>query len=350
MDLLESIDVRGRPGTRVELWRGDLTTLSETDAFDLLVVSAFPDDYAPTSGSLIGALDRKGLSVGALAADKDVDLRESFSCWLSRELTPSEPGLRFRRILCFEPLQREKPPEVVGDIFRALTPIVAEKPEIKIVALPLIAAGDQRYGVAEMVAPLVDAALHWLELGLPLDVVRVVAYRDAEAQAAREVFSEQRATYIVEGEGSESDGAPAEAEESDYDVFISYSRVNTSESEALERCLLESHPDIRIFVDRTEIAIGSAWQPEIFENLDRTRKVVAMLSPDYLKSKVCKEEFNIAWIRARNTDSNLIFPVYLYDADLPTYMTYRNFFDCRPGDPAKILAASERLVSDLSRA
>jgi hypothetical protein len=349
MDLLESIEVRGRSGKRVELWRGDLTALSDTDAFDVLVVSAFPNDYGPTSGSLIGALERKGISVGALAADKDVDLRESFSSWLSKELTPQDPGLRFRRILCFEPLRRGRPPEVVGDIFRALTPILAEKPDLKSIALPLIAAGDQGYGAAEMVVPLVDAALHWLENGLPLDLVRIVAYREAEAQSAREAFSEQRQAYVDESKGSVSDVPPTEAQAFDYDVFISYSRANGPESEALERCLRDSRPDLKIFVDRREIDIGSAWQPEIFENIDRTRKVVAMLSPAYLDSKVCKEEFNIAWIRARDTDTELIFPIYLYTADLPTYMRYRNYFDCREGDASKIAAASDRLLGDLSK-
>ena len=104
---------------------------------------------------------------------------------------------------------------------------------------------------------------------------------------------------------------------------------------------------MRIFVDRNELDIGSAWQPAIFETLDHCRKVVAMLSPQYLASKVCKEEFGIAWASGRKTDSDLIFPVYLYTADLPTYMTYRTYFDCREGDEAKIADASRRLLAAL---
>jgi len=309
----------------------------------LLVVSAFPNDYTPTSGSLIGALERKGLSVRSLASEKEIDLREAFSCWLSREFTPRDPGLRFRRILCFEPRRRGEPPEVVGDIFRALTPILAEKPEIRSIALPVVAAGDQGYGVAEMLVPLLDAALHWLENGLPLDRVKVVAYTDAQAEEALEVFSRQKGEYL-------SDVQPTGTEGAEYDVFISYSRVNASESEAMERSLRESRSDIKIFADRNEIDIGSAWQPEIFESLDRCRKVVAMLSPDYLASKVCKEEFNIAWIRGRETDVEVIFPVYLYTTALPTYMKYRTYFDCREGDRSKIAEASMSLLAALDKA
>ena len=188
----------------------------------MLVVSAFPNDYAPTSSSLIGALAQKGLSVGSLATHKDVDLREAFSCWLSREFIPRDPRLQFRRILCFEPLRRGAPPEVAGDIFRALTPILAEKPEIRTIAMPIVAAGDQGYAVAEMLSPLLDAALHWLENGLPLDCVKVVAYSDTHAQDAQEVFSRQKSDYV---------SAVQEARtQADYDVFMSYSSGNASES------------------------------------------------------------------------------------------------------------------------
>ena len=145
MNLINSIQVRDGQDKRIELYQGDLTALSPTEAFDLLVVSAFPNDYIPTNGSLIGALFRKGLSIASLSAAEEIDLRESFSCWLSREFTPEDSGLRFRRILCFEPLFRGRPPELVGDIFRALTPILAERPDIKSIALPVVAAGDQGY-------------------------------------------------------------------------------------------------------------------------------------------------------------------------------------------------------------
>jgi hypothetical protein len=340
MELLDSIEIQGGKKQYVELYQGDLTSLAATEGFDLLIVSAFPNNYIPTPNSLIGALYRKGLSVEALAGSKEIDLRENFSCWLSREFTPQDPGLRFKRILCFEPLVRGKPPEVVGDIFRSLTPILAEKTNIKTVALPVVAAGNQGYPVAEMLAPLLMAALHWLAAGLPLDRIKIVTYSDAEALEARRTFCESKSEYLRSVE-------LRKAQPIDYDVFVSYSRANATESKALEQALRESQPGIRIFLDRKEIQIGSAWQPQIFESLDRCRKVVALLSPAYLASKVCKEEFNIAWIRSRETDIDLIFPIFLYDAPLPTYMKYRNYFDCREGDKSKIAEASKRLLAAL---
>jgi hypothetical protein len=341
MELLDFIEVRGGK-KRIELYKGDLTALSATEGFDLLVVSAFPDDYTPTPTSLIGALWRRGLSVDMLAMVKELDLRADFSCWLSRRIASELPGLRFQRILCFEPSMRGRPPERVGDIFRALTPILAEKPDIKSVALPMVAAGDQGCAVEEIVGPLLDAAVHWLETGLPLDRIMIVAYTDAEAKKASPLFAKRKAEVLPPS-------PPLESAPFDYDLFISYSRANAAESDALVQALRRSRPSVKIFMDRTELDVGSAWQPAIFESLDNCCKVVALLSPDYLGSKVCKEEFNIAWIRSRETGEDILLPIYLYTAGLPTYMKYRNYLDCREGDRVKISAAAGTLLATLEK-
>lgn len=343
MKFLDSIEIQGHGDKRVELYEGDLTEVGQADEFDLLVISAFPNDYIPTSSSLIGTLYRKGLSVGELATDKDIDLRASFSCWLSKELNPEHHGLVFRRILCFEPQTRGRPPEVVGDIFRALTPILAESPDIQKIAMPVVAAGDQGYSIAEMLEPLLDAAIHWLEIGLPLTRIKIVTRNSSGSiNDALRVFDTKKINYRAIDLNSQV--IPVQ-----YDVFISYSHKNSSESSQIERSLRDVSPSLNIFVDRQSLNIGSAWQPEIFETLDRCKKVVALLSPDYLGSKVCIEEFNIAWIRARETEQNIIFPVYLYTAPLPTYMKYRNFFDCREGDTSRFDEAARLLVNSISK-
>lgn len=59
----------------VKLFFGDLSAIPTAEAVDLLVVSAFPNDYLPTPSSLCGALARKGISVAELSSDKAVDLR-----------------------------------------------------------------------------------------------------------------------------------------------------------------------------------------------------------------------------------------------------------------------------------
>ena len=55
---------------KIQLLQGDLTRLPPEHAVDVLVVSAFPNDYSATPGSLIGALDRAGVSASSLSKDK----------------------------------------------------------------------------------------------------------------------------------------------------------------------------------------------------------------------------------------------------------------------------------------
>ena len=48
MKLLDSITIRGREPKQIELYQGDLTSLTPEEAVDLLVISAFPGNYMPT--------------------------------------------------------------------------------------------------------------------------------------------------------------------------------------------------------------------------------------------------------------------------------------------------------------
>jgi len=346
---MERFDVIQVGGGQVELLQGDLTDIPSPFAVDLLIVSAFPNNYVPTPNSLIGALYRKGLSVDTLARDKAEDLRESFSCWTSRTIARTHPGLRFSRILCFEPLARGDPPELVGDIFRALVPVLAQDPTIRSIAMPILAAGEQHWPTEVMLEPMVDAATHWLGAGLPLDVIRIVAYSTDDLAAAKAVFAEAKsqltAGSATRGATEPGAAAPGEDEEIEFDVFLSYAHEDATAAELFEEELLRQRPGLRLFFDRKSLKTGSAWQPEIFESLDHCHRVVAMLSPSYLASRVCKEEFNIAWVRGREADEDVLFPLYLLTAALPTYMKYRQYADCRELDLVKLAGAAAELVA-----
>ncbi len=341
MRLLETLLVRGDPGKKVELYQGDLSALEPDEAIDLLVVSAFPNDYIPTPSSLIGALHQKGLSVAVLANNKEEDLRDNFSCWLSKEITFQKTELYFRRLLCFEPLIRGNPPEVVGDIFRALVPILGAHTDIKSIAMPIVAAGDQGHNVAQILCPLLEAAVHWMERGLPLDNIKIVAYSDFQANEAHTLFKKVKSDY-------EEPSRPPSTSEMQYDIFISYAREDSEHVDNLISYISRAQPQIKIFLDRTDIDVGMPWQPKIFESLDDCRRVVSIFSPSYLSSKVCKEEFNIAWVRSRETDDDdILFPILLFTAKLPTYMKYRGYIDCREGDNDKLADAAMTLLSSL---
>lgn len=323
MDHIDSIRIsHGGENRSVNFCIGDLSSLPEENAVDALVVSAFPDDYAPTSGSVIGALHyNRGISVVSLAENKAVDLRQFSSCWLSQVI--DNPGAHFRRILCFEPAVRGKATEVVGDIFRSIIPFTTGDPPITSIAMPLVATGIQREEPLLMLDALVDAAVHWLTVGVPLDRIDIVADASADREALAAGFASIKQAL------AEPELAPPTYE---FDAFISYSWENKNAVDLLVNELLTAAPQSRVFLDRLELKPGAAWQQHIFDSLESSRKVICVYSPAYLKSKICQEEYNIALIRHREADEAVLLPVLLTETHLPTYMRLVQYHDATEGE------------------
>ena len=331
----------------IQLLLGDLTDFPGEHAVDVLVVSAFPNDYSPTPHSLIGALSRRGLSVAKLSNAKEFDLRQHFSCWLSSEISPRIPGLEFRRVLCFEPRARGGPPQLVGDIFQALAPFTFAAPNIRSVAMPIVAAGDQGYSVTTMLPPLMDAAVHWMQVGFPIEKIKLVVRDEFALKEALPIFRSYSPATPAKSGGQGTEATLTHPSEKQYDVFVSYSRKDERAASTLAKALQEH--SLRVFIDRSEIKPGAAWQQEIFDALELCSATAVLFSPDFLDSKVCKEEFGIAWARHREDERVLIFPLLIRESNLPTYMRLVNYVDCRVSDPARIKAAATDLVDLLGR-
>ena len=384
MRLLETIELDTVPPRRIELLQGDLAAIPDEFAVDLLVVSAFPGDYEPIRGTLINALDNKGVSVQGLSEEKQLDLSQAFGCWLSHPLPESLWGMNFNRVMCFEPSSGKSAPQQVQKIFRALIPVLGAFDDITSLAMPLVATGSQRASTRDIIESLLEGAVEWMNHGLPLSVIRIVTHGDADTEIARAAFGDlsknfstaarlldqllesapggkiDPAIFVKAGSEGPLDvlaqevtarkkglAATPQQDGMKFDVFISYAHENLAAAQQIEQELQTLWPEIRIFRDEHSIDVGRAWQPTIFENIDYCRKIMVLFSPDYLQSDVCKEEYNISWMRARNEGANLLFPLFVYDADLPTYMEYQKYLDCREGDATKLADASARLVDVL---
>jgi hypothetical protein len=327
MELLETIEVRG--GRRVELRQGDLTDMARHEWIDALVVSALAGDYTPTRTALIGALHRRGISVKELATRKEIDLTHQFATWLSPRIETDDPRIGFGRVLCFQPDLLGRPPEAVGHLFRALVPIVAERDDIRTIAMPVLSSGDAGYSLDQMLPPLLDAAVNSLRHGLPLERIAIVVRSDRDVSRARSIF------------------AKARDESGEYDVFVSYSQRDTAATDMFVTALQAARPDTRVFVDRVEIDKGAAWQRRVFESLERCRKVVAMLTPEYLASDICLEEYNIAWMRSREEKETILTPLFVREASLPAYMRSRQYADCREADAKKLTGVATAVADSL---
>ena len=164
--LHEHIDIPdGSLVRRIALYEGDLTAIPKEHSPDILVISAFPNDYGPSDRSLIGDLNKAGLSIRQLAAHKAHDLRDTAAFWLSNPIKGDSAQLNIKRIACFEPMVLGSPPTVVADLFRGLFPFLDDR-KSQIVAMPIMASGDQGYPKEIMLRSILRAASHWFARGL----------------------------------------------------------------------------------------------------------------------------------------------------------------------------------------
>jgi len=319
--------------SRIELYWGDLSYLPPQHAVDLLVVSAFPNDYIPTPTSLIGALNRNGISVHKLSFDKEKDMRKEFSCWLSRPLGVQS----FKRILCIESGWRGTPPQLADDLFRAIAPVSVTQVATRSVAMPLIGAGDQGYAATEMIDSILKAAVSWLRRGMPIEVLKIVAYSAEAAYQAKQRFVELR---DADPGGSQRDRQ--------WDVFLSYSHGDSSVAEHIYRSLTSARHGIRVFFDKPALLPGSSWLMQIAEAIDSAHCVLALYTPSYWESVPCKDELTAAYVRQVKEQQRLLFPIYYLSARFPSYFEGLQYADCREGDLNKLTGKCHEVCGMLS--
>jgi TIR domain len=333
----------------IELYLGDLSSLPPQHAVDVLVVSAFQNDYMPTPTSLIGALYRKGISVAALAGAKSKDMREEFSCWLSG---PVIGAAGFGRILCIESGWRGSPPQITDDIFRALAPFsITDFPD-GVVAMPLIGAGDQGHPPDQVMKSILRAAVFWFRRGLNLRALKIVAYSEQSAKAARKAFFEARqaeASPVKKrpvARGGSPGGRGALRSES-YEVFLSYSHEDGEAACAVVELLKESAPNARVFYDRQTLAPGDSWLMRIAKSLDASRFVTPLYTPSYWASKYCMDEFQAAFIRQEDLGQRILVPIYYRTTQIPYMFRSIQHMDCREGDALRLTEACRFLCQEL---
>jgi hypothetical protein len=319
--LLEKIDVSDGPTTRrIGLYEGDLAAIPSEHKVDILIVSAFPDDYIPTRGSLIGALSRQGLSVEDLAADKKHDLRDTSAFWISRPIEGPAARLNIHQIACFEPRVLGSPPTVVGELFRGLFPFLCQT-DNQVVAMPLLASGDQGWPPETMLRSILNAATHWLARGLPIAELKIVVRPGTDTAALMGAVASEKQTVLA--------AALKPAPPAEYDVFLSFSSHDSDAADFVGKTLKARNE--KVFDFRVSIDKGKSWQEEIDRAISSCRSVIALLSPSYFASPECKEELAQARLRHKHSDLPVLIPIYWRDwgKELHLWLQVINYSDCR---------------------
>ena len=374
MKLLSQISIERSENTAViQLLQGDLSTIPAEHATDILVMSAFPGDYIALKGSLIYALNEKGLSVEALAMNKETDLRSQLHCWLSKPLSLSDQQkFNFKKILCFEPGEKIKEPEeVVSDIFRCINSFAFDE-ENNEVAMPIIGTGYQHVPLEKMLPALLQACYFWLKKGLPIQSIKLVVHSEEKSSQANTLFKafqnslgKQQHTPLPDKESlppssgdvlKKLDDLLTEASitpqkippaKKGYDYFLSYAHVHSKEVQLFVDELKKKNTTLSIFYDKDSIPAGGLWIQQISAAIQQADKVLVFLSPDYDKSPVCWDEFQCAKLMEYNRKKNIIQTVYLYghkETEMPLIMGIYSYIDCREGSTEKLQQCVQQLL------
>ncbi len=146
-----------------------------------------------------------------IAQRKEEDERSRLGCWLSKPLPARLASkFHFKRVICFEPrypafvenanLDTANLEEAVSFVFRCLNNFVIRRRgsralTLSKLAMPLLATGNQGVPLEPLFTSLLEAAVFWLEEGLPVGQLKIVGFADREVAAARKVFARAKSRY-----------------------------------------------------------------------------------------------------------------------------------------------------------
>ncbi|XP_071476688.1 uncharacterized protein [Diadema antillarum] len=334
---------------QIQLCLGDITKLQKKEQVDVIFVSSFGGNYEKIPGTVIGALyENLGIDVAKLAEDKEEDLRVLYSCWWSKPLPSNLP---YRRVLCFESrrFRAGRPQELVGHAFRCLVPILKNKDAS--VITPLLSTGNQGYDPCVMLDGMVQAAVSWVKAGLAIKLLKIVVYAkldDSKPKFLRGCNEDILKKFQELKERYESANLIPMEVTLEYDVYLSYSEKDQEVADRIQACLLEEKPDVRIYNSRQKLDAESFWQDQMYELMTKSARVLTVLTPSYLSSEACMEQYNIALCCNRQAHRNILAPFFVETVSLPTYMGLVQYADCREDLENGIARACGQLVKSLT--
>lgn len=286
--IVKTVDITDLYGnTRtLELCVGDVLD-SGSGKPDLLVISSFPDDYYPATGTVVAGLDKAGVSVWELAEDKYLDWRRTWQTWVSKPLKRNAPC---RRLACFEHGYGTEPDAVVGNVFRALCELSLKTDghSLGVVRLPLLSTGNQEADKDTMLNAILEQAYTHLCAGLPVQRIQLVIHIRSRDLHGLLVEAGRRLASV------ELDWLGSQRGEVSHDLFVSYRRTDQCFVDALVDSLRLVRRGLQIFIDHESLQHGSPWKPDLIRALHGARHALCIVTDSYAESTECIDEFHIA--------------------------------------------------------
>ena len=133
----------------------------------------------------------------------------------------------------------------------------------------------------------------------------------------------------------------------EYDFFISYAHSQASLINSFVRTVQQKNDRIKIFFDKDSIPSGGIWLKHISDAIQKSKRVIIFLSPDYNNSPVCWDEFQCAKLIEYKRKAPVIQTIYLNDykdIEMPPIMGIYNWIDCREGDLIKLTECIPKII------
>lgn len=288
----KTFNVKGKP-KNIKIVNGDLADVK--GSYDILVCSAFKDDYIPLPKTVIGRLSQMGISVANLATNPDINCKD-FGGWLSKE-TGNE---KFKRVYCAELLDYNSDRAyhaidyALKSAFSTLK-FVLEQAMIKGIStrkilLPILGAGSQSIELGYVVPPLIYHAKAILR-SCDVDELIFFEINKTKAEQLKEYFFEALEHKKVT------------------DVFISYSTKRSENAYEVANILKEN--GITYWMAPQSIPPSSNYITEMSNALTNTKVFLLMLSPEAEVSQWVGKE-----IESAVSANKPIIPCQLFPYDI----------------------------------
>ena len=349
LKLVSKIPIQDASGFQhsLELLVGDVTQASPDAPVDLLAISAFPDEYWPSPGTVIHRLSERGISVSRLAESKAYDWRKGWQCWITDRIGKAD--LHISHLLCFEHQATGAPESLVGNIFRSASEwLLSQAPKnafIGTMRIPLLAAGLQGHDPRVMLRAIFQQAHLHLLGGLPVEKVQIVLHESSphlfqlcmDFGALKEEIKHD-ALHSLRCQTS-----------ADSDLFVSYRHSDLSTADSLIKSLRHQKPGLRIWIDREKLSTGCFWKPELLRAIGGARHGLCVVTDTYPDSPECMDEFHAAMCCERSRRGYLL-PILALDqrpvASLPQSMRQVQFI-CGLVDERRHSVLAEYIVKTI---
>lgn len=249
---------------KIRIINGNLADIK--GCFDVLVCSAYKNDYTPLPETIIGALYGMGVDVRELAAAPQINCKD-FGVWISAE-TQNET---FKRICCVELLDYRNAWQlddsavdiILKKTFSTLKYAVEQASisgiSTKKIILPVLGAGSQGIELSYVIPPLIHQITGILNL-YDVDEITFFEINEAKACALKK--------YLTDCFDNKTET----------DVFISYSSKQSKS--AYEIADLLKRNDITFWMAPDCIAPSEDYLDIIPNALTNTKMLLLLLTPD----------------------------------------------------------------------